>query len=96
MLELTKCIWRLDADLPEVLPEEQAAYERSVEKAYTPEWFIGATLGNTVWLKPQACSRVLVIQPRIISEGRWTSRSNKTRLKSSQQSLTPTPPYLDS
>ena len=39
MLELTKCIWGADADLP----EEQAAYERYVEETFTPEWFATAT-----------------------------------------------------
>jgi hypothetical protein len=43
MLELTKCNWGPDADLPEVSPEEQAAYETSVEKAYTPDRSKGAT-----------------------------------------------------
>jgi hypothetical protein len=43
MLELTKCIWGPDADLPEVSPEEQAAYDTYVEKTYTPEWFKTAT-----------------------------------------------------
>jgi hypothetical protein len=43
MLELTKCIWGPDADLPEVSPEEQAAYDAYVEKTYTPEWFEKAT-----------------------------------------------------
>jgi hypothetical protein len=42
-LELTKCIWGPDADLPEVSPEEQAAYERYVEETFTPEWFETAT-----------------------------------------------------
>jgi hypothetical protein len=43
MLELTKCIWGADADLPEVSPEEQAAYDKHVEDTYTPEWFKTAT-----------------------------------------------------
>jgi hypothetical protein len=43
MLELTKCIWGADADLGEVSPEERAAYDKYVEKTYTPEWFKGAT-----------------------------------------------------
>jgi hypothetical protein len=43
MLELTKCIWGPDGDLPEVSPEEQAAYERYVEETFTPEWFETAT-----------------------------------------------------
>jgi hypothetical protein len=43
MLELTKCIWGPDADLPEVSPEERAAYDTYVEKTYTPEWFKTAT-----------------------------------------------------
>lgn len=43
MLELTKCIWGPDADLPEVSPEEQAAYDLYVEETFTPEWFEKAT-----------------------------------------------------
>ena len=43
MLELTKCIWGPDADLPEVPPEEQAAYDKYVEETYTAEWFKTAT-----------------------------------------------------
>jgi hypothetical protein len=43
MLELTKCIWGPDADLPEVSPKEQAACETYVEETYTPEWFKTAT-----------------------------------------------------
>jgi hypothetical protein len=43
MLELTKCIWGPDANLPEVSPEEQVAYDTYVEKTYTPEWFKTAT-----------------------------------------------------
>jgi hypothetical protein len=42
-LELTKCIWGPDADLPEVSPEEKFAYDAYVEKTYTPEWFKTAT-----------------------------------------------------
>jgi hypothetical protein len=37
-------------------------------------------LGNTVWLRRQSSSRALLAPPRIISEGWWTSRNNKTRL----------------
>jgi hypothetical protein len=43
MLELTKCIWGANADLPEVSPEEQAAYDKHVEETYTPAWFKTAT-----------------------------------------------------
>lgn len=43
MLELTKCIWGPDADLPEVSNEERAAYEQHVRETYTPEWFKHAT-----------------------------------------------------
>jgi hypothetical protein len=43
MLELTKCIWGPDADLGEVSPEEQAAYDRYVEETFTTEWFKTAT-----------------------------------------------------
>ena len=43
MLELTKCIWGPDADLPEVSPKEQAACETYVEETYTPDWFKTAT-----------------------------------------------------
>jgi hypothetical protein len=43
MLELTKCIWGADADLPEVCAEERAAYDMHVEETYTPEWFETAT-----------------------------------------------------
>jgi hypothetical protein len=42
-LELTKCIWGADAELPEVSPEEQAAYDAYVEETFTAEWFETAT-----------------------------------------------------
>jgi hypothetical protein len=43
MLELTKCIWGADAELGEVSPEEQAAYDKHVEETYTADWFKTAT-----------------------------------------------------
>lgn len=43
-----------------------------------PAWPGEPPLGNTVWLRRQASSRVLGAPPRIISERRWTSQSNKT------------------
>jgi hypothetical protein len=46
MLELTKCIWGADADLPEVSSEEQVAYDKYVEETFTPEWFEKATRIN--------------------------------------------------
>jgi hypothetical protein len=58
LLELTKCLFGPDADLPEVSHEEQAAYDKHVEETYTPEWFKTATGIEPTWFCADWCGPI--------------------------------------